>query len=59
MRLIKEDGSFTDSDEEIIDVLARKFQKIYNSDVEINWTVIDELKQKRMYNNMNKPLSLL
>ena len=27
MRLIKEDGSFTDSDEEIIDVLARKFQK--------------------------------
>ena len=59
MRLIKEDGSFTDSDEEIIDVLARKFQKIYNSDVEVNWTVIDELKQKRMYNNMNKPLSLL
>ena len=59
MGLIKEDGSFTDSDEEIIDVLARKFQKIYNSDVEVNWTVIDELKQKRMYNNMNKPLSLL
>ena len=27
MRLIKEDGSFTDSDEEIIEVLVRHFQK--------------------------------
>ena len=36
MRLSKEDGSFTSSDEEILVVLAKHFQKIYNSDVEVD-----------------------
>ena len=35
MRFAKEDGSFTGTDEEVVEILAKHFHKVYNSNVEI------------------------
>ena len=58
MRVVKEDGSFTGTDEEIVDILAHHFYKVYNSNVEIEWSVLDDLNQKPARSDMNLPLSL-
>lgn len=36
MRFAKEDGNCTGSDEENIMILGKHFQKLYNSDVEVD-----------------------
>ena len=58
MRFIKEDGSFVGTDEEVVEILAKHFHKVYNSNVEIEWSVLDYLKQKPILSDMNLPLSL-
>ena len=58
MRFTKEDGSLTRTDEKFVEILAKHFHKVYNSNVEIEWSVLDYLKQKPILSDMNLPLSL-
>ena len=58
MRFIKEDDNFTGTDEEVVEILATHFHKVYNSNIEIEWSVLDDLKQKSIRTDMNLPLSL-
>ena len=58
MRFIKEDDNFTGTDEEVVEILATHFHKVYNSNIEIEWSVLDDLKQKPIRADMNLPLSL-
>ena len=58
MRFIKEDGSFVGTDEEVVEILAKHFHKAYNSNIEIERSVLDYLKQKPILSDMNLPLSL-
>ena len=58
MRFTKEDGSLTRTDEKFVEILAKHFHKVYNSNVEIEWSVLDDLKQKPIRADMNLPLSL-
>ena len=46
MRFAKEDSSFTGTDEEVVDILAHHFHKVYNGNVEIECSVLDDLEQK-------------
>ena len=59
MRFEKDDGTFTMSDEEIIEILSKHFHKVYNSNVEIDWSILDELIQRKTYSSMNLPLSII
>ena len=43
MRFIKEDDNFTGTDEEVVEILATHFHKVYNSNIEIEWSVLDDL----------------
>lgn len=58
MRFVKEDVNFTGTDEEVVEILVKHFHKVYNSNVEIDWSVLDDLKQKPIRSDMNVSLSL-
>ena len=58
MRFVKEDVNFTGTDEEVAEILVKHFNKVYNSNVEIDWSVLDDLKQKPIRSDMNVSLSL-
>ena len=58
MRFTKEDDSLTRTDGKFVEILAKHFHKVYNSNVEIEWSVLDDLKQKPIRADMNLPLSL-
>ena len=45
MRFIKKDYNFTGTDEEVVEILPKHFYKIYNSNIKIDWSVLDNLVQ--------------
>ena len=57
MRFEKDDGTFTVIDEEIVEILSKHFHTVFNSNVKIDWSVVDELIQRKTYSSMNLPLS--
>ena len=57
MRFEKDDGTFTVSDEENVEILSKHFHTVFNSNVKIDWSVLDELIQRKTYSSMNLPLS--
>ena len=47
MRFEKDDGTFTVTDEEIVEILSKHFHTVFNSNVKIDWSVLDELYKER------------
>ena len=45
------------TDEEIVEILSKHFHRVFNSNVKIDWSVLDELIQRKTYSSMNLPLS--
>ena len=45
-RFRKENGEFTKTNKEIVAELVKHFHKVFNSKVNIDWTLLDDLKQK-------------
>ena len=46
MRFKKEDETYTETDEEKLEILSTHFEKVFNSDVNIDWSILLEIKQK-------------
>ena len=59
IRFKKLDGSFTSNEKEIILILTEHFIKVYNSEVIIDWTVLDYLEDKPMKMSLNEALTFL
>ena len=57
MRFKKADDTYTETDEENLEVLSTHFTKVFNSNVKIDWSVLDELIKRKTYSSMNLPLS--
>ena len=45
MRFLKKDGTFTETDEEKVEILSEHFQNVYNRKVTIEWAVLQEFKK--------------
>ena len=58
MRFRKENGEFTKHNKENIAELIKYFHKVFNSKVNIDWTLLDELKQKYIKEELGTPLTL-
>ena len=58
IQFVTDDDAFTDSNEVNIDIQSKIFRKVYDSNVEVDWSVLDDLKQKLIYSDTNTPLSL-
>ena len=50
-------GFFSESNEENLDLLSLYFQSVFNSKVNIDWEVLNDLSQKPINNNINSSLS--
>ena len=57
IRLKNSKGNFSESDEETLEILWIHFMNVYNSKVNIDWEVLNELDQKPINNNINVALS--
>ena len=56
MRLKTSNGSFTSNDAENVSILSAHFTKVFNSAVNIDWTVLENLKDKIMDMSLMNPL---
>ena len=56
MRFANEDGTFTTSDEEV-EILSKFFHDVYNRNVSIDWSVLEEIKKKPTLKQLNDPLT--
>ena len=45
----KEDNTYTETDEEKLEVLLTHFENVLNSDVNIDWIILSEIKQKPVF----------
>ena len=59
----KNEYTYFETDEENLDILSTDFRKVYNSDVNIDWIILSEIKQNQFsrlltlrYNLMNSTL---
>ena len=59
MRFANEDGTFSTSDEEVVKLLSKYFHDVYNRNVSIHWSVLEELKNKPTLKQLNDPLTRL
>ena len=59
MRFKISDGSFTSNESEIIAILTDHFTKVFNNDVSVDWTVLDDLKDKQINVSLNETLTFL
>ena len=46
---MKEDETYTETDEEKFEMLSTHFEKLFNSDVNIDWSILSEIKQKPVF----------
>ena len=58
MQFVIDDDAFTNSNEVNINIQSKLFHKVYNSNVEVDWSILDDLKQELMHSDTNTPLSL-
>ena len=58
IQFVTDDDAITDSNEVNIDIQSNFFRKVYNSNVEVDWSILDDLKQELIYSDTNTPLSL-
>ena len=49
MRFKKEDETYTETDKETLEMLSTHFEKLFNSDVNIDWSILSEIKQKPVF----------
>ena len=49
MRFKKEDNTYTDTDEEKVAMLSTQFENVFNSTVNIDWSILTEIKQKPVF----------
>ena len=59
MRFKKADDTYTKTDEEKLEVLSPHFTKVFNSNVNTDWSNLTEVKQKLNYSIMNSVLQLI
>ena len=59
MRFKKADDTYTETDEKKLEVLSTHFTKVFNSNVNIDWSILTEIKQKLNYSIMNSVLQLI
>ena len=57
VRLKNKQGFFSEYNEEDLDLLSLHFQSVFNSKVNIDWEVLNDLSQKPINNNINSLLS--
>ena len=58
MSFRKENGKFAKTNKEIVVELVKHFHKLFNSKVNVDWTLLDELKQKYIKEELGTPLTL-
>ena len=58
MRFRKENDGFTTTNKENVVELIEHFHKLFNSKVNVDWTLLDELKQKYIKEKLGTPLTL-
>ena len=58
MQFVIDDDAFINSNEVNINIQSKNFHKVYNSNVEVDWSILDDLKQELIYSDTNTPLSL-
>ena len=56
MRFKKEDETYTETDEEYLEMLSTHFEKVFNSDINIDWSMLSEIKQKPILNFIDTKL---
>ena len=49
MRFKKKDSTYTETDEEKLEILSTHFEKVFNSDVNIHWSILSVIKQKQVF----------
>ena len=57
VRFSNKDGTFTTSDEEIVNVLSKTFHDVNNRNVSIDWSVLKEIKKTPVLYQINNPLT--
>ena len=48
-RFKKDDETYTETDEEKLEILSTHFEKVFNSDVNIDWSILSEINQKPVF----------
>ena len=56
-RLKKEDNCFTETDPEVVELLSKFFHSVYNREIDIDWDVLKEIKNKPTLNYLDVPMS--
>ena len=49
MRFKKEDNTYTETDEEKVEILSTHFEKCFKCTVNIDWSILTEIKQKPVF----------
>ena len=49
MRFKKEDNTYTETDEEKVEILSTHFEFFFNGTVNIEWIILTEIKQKPVF----------
>ena len=56
-RLKKKDDSFTETDPEVVELLSKFFHSVYNRKINIDWEVLNEIKDKHKLKYLDVPMS--
>lgn len=57
MRFKLKNNEFTTTDEEKVEVLKNHFHKVFNSKVDIDWNIMNELIQNEICHDIDGPLN--
>ena len=56
-RLKKKDDSFTETDPKVVELLSKFFHSVYNRKINIDWKVLNEIKDKPKLEYLDVPVS--
>ena len=56
-RLKKKNNSFTETNSEVVELLSDFFHSVYNSKIDIDWEVLNEIKEKNKVKYLDVPIS--
>ena len=56
MRFKKENNTYTETDEEKLEMLLNHFEIVFNSNINIDWSILSEIKQKPVFKIINTTL---
>ena len=56
-RLKKKNNSFTETNSEVVELLSDFFHSVYNSKIDIDWEVLNEIEEKNKVKYLDVPIS--